>query len=179
MPDKITQYNTDFFKEMIAIAENIIRSLQKEDEKVRLNALTMLQDIPQMPRDSQTRQLKIYKETNTVLKKLYIASAKTIIQIIESNYTGFHDKAESYNYASPKEPIAAAEAIKLLPNAFIGGPIKSAVNSTDPNVRMIAINYYESLPSDIRISEIFPKNFSLIIKKLKVKLEESLMTRRG
>jgi hypothetical protein len=178
MPSIINQYNTDYFKEIISITEKIIRSLQKEDVQTKLNSLQMLKDLPDLPRDSGSKQLKMYKETKEVLKQLHIAAAIAIMSIIESNYTGIHDKTESYNYASPKEPIAAVEAIKLLPNAFIGGPIKSAVNSTDPNVQLIAINYYESLPSDIRISEIFPKNFSISVKKLKQKLEEKLAARR-
>ncbi len=179
MPGKATQHNIEFFREIISAAEKIIGFLQKEDINTKLNALKMLQELPQIPRDSESKKLKIYKETNDVLKKLHIASAKAIMHIIESNYKGIHDRTESYNYETPREPVEAAEAIKLLPNAFIGGPIKSAVNSTDPKVQMTAINYYESLPDDIRISEIFPKNFSIAVKKLKQKLEEKLKPKRG
>ncbi|MBN2403824.1 MAG: hypothetical protein JXN64_15725 [Spirochaetes bacterium] len=170
MSNKINKYNVEYFKEIISITEKIIRLLQKDEVQIKLNSLKMLEDIPQLPRDSESRQLKIYKETNEVLKKLYIASARAIMQIIESHYTGIHDKTASYNYATPIEPIMAAEAIKLLPNAFIGGPVKSAINSNDPRVQRIAINYFESLPGDIRISGIFPKDFSLVIKKLEQKL---------
>jgi hypothetical protein len=172
MPNNKNLNNVDYFNDIISKAENIIRSLQKEDMQTKLNSLLKLSDLPELPRDSNSRQLKIYKETKEVLKQLYIAAAKAIMDIIESNYTGIHDKTESYNYATPKEPVDAAESIKLLPNAFIGGPIKSAINSTDPKVQMIAINYFETLPSDIRISSIFPKDFSILIKKLKQRLAE-------
>ncbi|MFH0974903.1 MAG: hypothetical protein V1874_03875 [Spirochaetota bacterium] len=165
-------YDVDYFKGIISMAEDIARSVQKEDIQIKLNSLKKLNDLPRMPRDSESKQLKIYKETTESLKKLHIAAARAIMGIIESNFTGVHDKTESYNYASPKEPIAAAEAIKLLPNAFIGGPIKSAINSTNLNVQRIAIEYFESLPSDIRISEIFPKDFSVLVKKLKQKMNE-------
>jgi hypothetical protein len=179
MPKNKNFYNTDYFKEIISKAENVIQSLQKEDIQTKLNSLLKLNDLPELPRDSESRQLKIYKETKEVLKQLYIAAAKAIMDIIESNYSGVHDKTESYNYTTPKEPVNAAETIKLLPNAFIGGPIKTAINSTDPKVQMIAINYFETLPSDIRISQIFPKDFSIAVKKLKLKLDEKLTAARS
>jgi hypothetical protein len=154
------------------MARKIIQNLNKEDIQRKLDSIYMMKKLPKMPRDSKSRQLKIYDEANNVLKTLYIAVARAIMQIIDSNYSGFHDKTASYNYESPNEPVAAAEAIQLLPNAFIGGPIKSAINSTDPKVQMTAINYFESLPNSIKISSIFPDNFSLAVKKLKQKLSE-------
>jgi hypothetical protein len=179
MPDNKNVYSVKYFEEIISMAEKIIRSLQKEEIQTKLNSLKMLEDLPAMPRSSESKQLKIYKETVEVLKTLHIAAARAIMSIIESNYTGIHDKTESYNYATPNEPVVAAEAIKLLPNAFIGGPIKSAINSNDPKVQMIAINYFETLPSDIRISGIFPKDFSILIKKLKQKLAEKVTATRS
>lgn len=165
-----TSYNVEYFNNMISMAKKIIQNLKKEEIQAKLDSIYMLNKLPKMPRDSESRQLKIYNEANNILKILYIFSARAIMQIIDSTYTGIHDKTESYNYTSPKEPVAAAEAIKLLPNAFVGGPVKSAINSNDPKVQMIAINYFESLPGSVKISSVFPDNFSLIVKKLKKKL---------
>jgi hypothetical protein len=170
MPSVSTDYDVDFFTNAISIAEDIIRKLKKDDMQKKLDTIEMLNDLPKLPRDKESKQLMIYKEANKVYKDLYIAVARAIMFILDSTFAGIHDETDSYNYALPSGPIAAAEAIKLLPNAFVGGPIKSAINSNDPYVQMIAIEYFESLPSDIRISEIFPKDFNLLIKRLKPKV---------
>lgn len=171
---KAVSYNVDYFNNMISMAKTIIRNLQKEDIQDKLDSVYMLNDMPKMPRDSESRQLKIYEEANEVLKTLYVAAARAIMFVLDSNFTGVHDKTESFNYSSAKEPIAAVEAIKLLPNAFVGGPLKSAINNNDPNVQLIAIEYFESLPANIRISAIFPDDFNLKIKKLKQKITEKI-----
>ncbi len=171
MPAYTTMYDVAYFTEAISNAEKIIRDLKNDDLHKRMDSIIMLNDLPRLPRDEESKKLQIYKKVNEVYKKLYIEVARAIMNIIDSNYSGVHDKTESYNYAAPKEPVAAAEAIKLLPNAFIGGPIKSAINSINPQVQRVAIEYFETLPSDIRISGIFPKDFNLLVKKMKVKLE--------
>lgn len=167
-------YNIDYFTEAINIAEKFIRLLTKDDIETKLKAINALEKIPELPRDKESRQLKIYKEAGKVYKELYIAIARAIMSVLDSPFAGLHDKHESYNYSAPNEPVKAVEAIKFLPNAFVGGPIKSAINSHYPFVQKIAIEYFEKLPGDIRISEIFPKNYNLFIKRLKPKVNKQL-----
>jgi hypothetical protein len=170
MPTYTTTYDIAYFTNAISIAEKLIRDLKRDDIREKLETIRMLNELPKLPRDEESKSLKIYKPANEVYKKLYIEVARAIMFIIDSNYGGVHDKSESYNYAFPKEPVEAAEAIKLLPNAFVGGPIKSAVNSNYPQVQGIAIEYFETLPGDVRVSDIFPKGFGITLKKLKAKL---------
>jgi hypothetical protein len=166
------KYDVAYFTEAIDMAEKIIRDLKKEDLSRKLEAIQRLSEMPKLPRDEESRKLKIYKTATEIYKQMHIEIARGIMGIVDSNYAGIHDKSESYNYAAPNEPVIAAEAIKLLPNAFIGGPVKSAINSINPKVQQVAIEYFDTLPSDIRISEIFPKDFSILVKKLKAKLEK-------
>lgn len=174
MTSKTTNHNVEYFTNAIFEAENIIRKLKSSGIDAKINSIALFTELPKLPRDEESRQLKIYKEASETYKKLYIEVARAIMHVIDSSYAGFHDKAESYNYSPEQAPIAAVEAIKSLPNAFIGGPIKTAVASANPVVQKIAIEYFETLPSDIRISEVFPKDFNHQIKKLKPIVEKKL-----
>ncbi len=165
-----TTVNIDFFDNAISIAGDIINGLQKDDINMKLASIKKLNELPKLPRDQESRQLKIYDKAKEEYKNVHRTAARAIMDVLDSTFTGTHDKSDSYNYDSPEEPLAAAEAIKLLPNAFIGGPIKTALNSNDPNVQKIAIDYYESLPNDVRISQIFPPKFNILIKEVKAKV---------
>ncbi len=164
------KFDNEYFMNAISFVDQILKGLKVEDAQKKLKSIKKLSELSEIPKDDESRQLKIYKETVETYKRMYVEVARAIMYVLDSNYSGLHDESESYNYAPPKEPVAAVEAIKLLPNAYIGGPIKSAINTNNQFIQKIAIDYFESLPIDIRISNIFPDGYSVLIKKLKSKI---------
>ncbi|MBN1500003.1 MAG: hypothetical protein JW982_07605 [Spirochaetes bacterium] len=155
-------------KELIV---DIYNSLDSEEVAEQLDAVERLEELSVMMGDNSIKDLAEYKHVREVLKKLHIKTAKTLMSILESSASFSNDERHSFNYSEPKEQIQAAEDIKLLPNAFIGGPMKSAMNSKNPKVLRVAIDHYKSLPSSVRVSDVFPPNFGNIVRTIDSKLK--------
>lgn len=147
--------------------EKIVKKLDNDNIKVQLQVIQMIEKLPNISGDETIRELKEYKQVRNLLKQLYIKVAVTIMEILNAQNNFSSDIEHSFNYQEPVEQILAAEYISLIPNAFIGGPMKVAVTHSNSTVRKIAIDYYETLPSDIKYSEIFPPDFRQIIRGIK------------
>ena len=102
---KTLTYDVDYFTEAIHTAETIIRNLTKDDNDKKLAAIQQFTEISVLPRDEESKQLKIYKEATKVYKDLYIAIARAIMSILDSSFVGIHDATESYNYTPWRRPI--------------------------------------------------------------------------
>lgn len=153
-----------------SMAATIMKGFQDENSKKRLDTISMLEEIPDLAADKEMKEMKDYGEIKGILKKVYIESARTIMKTLETEYTFVGDKEDSFNYKEPLEPIQAAECIKILPNAFIAGPMKTAILNKHEKVRRIAVEYYDSLPTDLKYSGIFPEDFPQLIKRIKSEL---------
>ncbi len=155
-------------KKIRSAAAIILRELEVDDIRHKLETLKKLEGLPELPVDSVTRELKEYAETRDVYKRLYTSCARTIMTIISSNFlTGTGDPANSFNYSEPLAPLQAAEMIAFLPRAYMGGPIKAAAASQFPNVRDKAAEFYDSLPHEMKYSGSFPPGFRNYIRTLK------------
>lgn len=150
-------------------AQKISKELMKEDVNKQLNAICMIEKIPNISGDEELREMNDYSDVKTTLKQLYIDTARTIMNILGKESGFVNDQDHSFNYEEAKEPLLAAEYIKLLPNAYISGPMKSAINHTSTKVKKIAIDHYDSLPSEIKYSEVFAHDFRQIIRSIKAK----------
>ncbi len=150
---------------------DIYNSLDSEEIEEQLDAVEKLQITNELMSDSSIKELGEYKQVREVYKKLHIKTAKTLMSILESSSSFSCDERHSFNYSEPKEQIKAAECIRLLPNAFIGGPMKSAMNSRNPKVLKIAINHFKTLPPAVRVSDVFPPNFGNVIRTIDAKLK--------
>jgi hypothetical protein len=153
-----------------SMAALILEGLRDTNVNNRLDTLSRLEDLPDLSADREMKEMKDYAEVKGILKKLYIEAARAIMKILDTYGTFDGDPAASFNYKEPREPIRAAESIRLLPNAFIAGPMKSAIANQQVKVRKIAIEYYDSLPTDLRYSGIFPEDFPNVVKKAKSEL---------
>lgn len=145
----------------------IQEDLKNEDVRARLNAICRIEELPDITADESLREYKDYREVREVLKETYIEVARSIMGILEAEDAYSADPATSFNYTEPLEPLLAAEYIKLLPKAYIAGPMKSAVRNPHRKVRQIAIDYYDSLPADLKYSGLFPVDFNKTIARLK------------
>lgn len=154
------------------IAAKIMKELKDEKQEKQLNAIHMITDFPELSGDEEMKQMHGYKEVKEIMKKVYIESAKTIMNILDSSVAYSNDPKISFNYKKPVNQITAAEYIKILPNAFIGGPMKSAIKHPHPKVVKIAVDYYDSLPSDLKYSDVLPADFKNVIRKKKLELNE-------
>jgi len=154
------------------IARNIMKELKNENQRKQLNAIYMLKQFPDLSSDEEIKDMQDYKEVKEIMKQVYIESAKTIMKILDSSAAFSSDPKTSFNYMEPLDQMLAAEYIKILPNAFIGGPMKSAVNHPHPKVVRIAVEYYDSLPSDLKYSDVMPRGFKEVIRKKKSELKE-------
>ena len=140
-----------------SIALKILKSLNTTDLNEKLGALELLDSLPPLPSTDRALELKEFHETKEIYKRLYTICARSIMEIIGSDFTfGSHDPTHSFNYCDPEEPKLAAEKIRFLPKAYMGGPIKAALGSPYNQVNRIAVNFYEALPHDIKYSGSFP-----------------------
>ncbi|HOO73291.1 MAG TPA: hypothetical protein PK926_16145 [Spirochaetota bacterium] len=139
------------------MAQKIIQNLTDSDISLKLKTLEKLDDLPPLPTDNSTWDLKEFVETKDVYRRLYTLAARSIMEIINANYMhGRHDPAKSFNYVDPTEPLKAAEKIGFLPKAYMGGPIKAAVSSPYLEVNKVAVSFYDVLPQDLKYSQTFP-----------------------
>ncbi|MCP4135800.1 MAG: hypothetical protein GY754_32835 [bacterium] len=149
------------------MAQKIIDGLEDDDIRKSLNIICMIEDLPDISSDAELKTLKRYKEVKDILKKVYVTTARTIISILSSDVHFSSDAETSFNYIEPMEPLLAAEYMKLLPNAFVGGPMKAAINCPMDKVQQIAVEHYDSLPSDFKYSGIFPSEFKKRVRQLR------------
>ncbi len=156
----------------INLALEIIEGLKDDDIRRTLNNICKLESLPDLSGDDEVKDFKEYQAMRGVLKKLYIETARTIIDILGSEGGFSCDEANSYNYTEPLEAMLAAEYIKMLPKAFIGGPMKAAMNHPHGSVRRIVIEYFDSLPKELQYSDIFPANFRKSVKMMKAQLSD-------
>ncbi len=153
------------------IAKSIMKELKNENQKTQLNGIYMLKQCPDLSSDDELKEMQDYKEVKEIMKQVYIESAKTIMKILDSSVAYSSDHKTSFNYMEPVDQMLAAEYIKILPNAYIGGPMKSAVNHPHPKVVRIAVDYYDCLPADLKYSDVMPRGFKEIIRKKKAELK--------
>lgn len=149
------------------LASSIINDLKLEDVRKQLNTICRIEELPDLATDCDMKEMKDYVEVREILKKTYIEVARALMAILSAEDAYSADQKTSFNYSEPLEPMLAAEYIKLLPKAYIAGPMKAAVRNPHAKVRRIAIEYYDSLPSDLRYSGLFPVDFNKTIAKLK------------
>lgn len=140
-----------------ALAKEIIQKLENSDIDDKLELLEKLDELPPLPSDDRIYEYKEFTEAKESYKQLYKLSARAIIEILGSDLMhGRHDPGSSFNYEDPAGPIVAAKHIQNLPKAYMGGPIKAAIQSPYKKVNELGVNYYDSLPKDLKYSETFP-----------------------
>ncbi len=150
------------------LAMAIIQELEKSGATDKLDILDKLDALPPLPTDNDTWDLKDFKETKDVYKRLYTLAARSIMEIINTNFMhGRHDPDKSFNYADPIEPLKAAKKIGFLPKAYMGGPIKAAITSPYNEVNKVAVQFYDILPQDMKYSESFPDIMRKRIRSIK------------
>jgi len=155
---------------MKKIALLIIKELESEDLYDKLDTLDRLNRLPELPTDSVSCELKEYKETRDIYKRLYTIAARSIMQVLNSNFfLGAHDPSHSFNYSDPREPVRAAEKIQYLPKAYMGGPIRAAVTSPYPMVNKMAVEFYDELPQEMKFSSTFPDEVRKKIRNIRGK----------
>ncbi|MCP4138363.1 MAG: hypothetical protein GY754_45800 [bacterium] len=136
-------------------ALRILQGLEHEDINIKLEAITLMANLPSLPDDEESKSLKAYKEIKALYKQLYTGSARFIMDVLGSDFSyGSNDAENSFNFTEAEEPIIAAKGMCYLPNAYIGGPIRAAVESPNKTVKEIALQFYDSLPSDLKYSRI-------------------------
>lgn len=150
--------------------ERIIERMKAEETSKKLEAIKQIGHLEDFYGDEEMKQLKEYREYKDIQKKLNIATAKTLMNILDTAKSFSGDPVTSFNYTEPVELLDAAECIKLLPNAFIGGPMKSALNNSSVKVKKIALDYFDSLPREVKYSEVFPPNFTKLAAKIRSQL---------
>jgi hypothetical protein len=149
----------------------IIEGLKAEETKKKLEVLNQIRNLPDISGDEDIKQMKEYRQYRELLKSMHKATAKTIIHILDTEKSFSGDPEISFNYTEMVELQQAAECITLLPNAFIGGPIKSAINNRSVKVKLFALDYFDSLPREVRYSDVFPPNFTKLMAKLRAQLK--------
>ena len=160
----------DELREYRILAEKIYNQLLEQEEiREKLNTISRLEKLREMENDREFANLKEYKEVKAVCKKLYITVAKTLIDILNSQGMFSTDSEHSFNLTDPIEQMLATEYIKLLPNAYIGGPMKAAAISPFQQVHAIVADHYSNLPGEVKYSDIFPSNFAKMIRTIRPK----------
>lgn len=158
-------------EESVKVIDQIIEGLKAEETKIKLTFLQQIRDLPDLSLDEDIKQMKEYREYRNQLKKMHVATAKTIMHILDTEKTFSGDPETSFNYSEPVELLQAVQCITLLPNAFIGGPIKSAVNNPNIKVKVFALDYFDSLPREVRYSDVFPPNFTKLMAQLRSQIK--------
>ena len=158
----------DALKKGNALARVIIKELESDDIDDKLKTLDKLNKLPELPTKDGIYEYKEYSETKDLYKRVYTLAARTIMDILNTDHMHFrHDPSSSFNYTDPVEPIKAAESIKFLPKAYMGGPVKAAVQSPYEKVYTLGVNYYDSLPRDLKYSQSFPDSIRKRIRSIK------------
>ena len=152
-------------------AMKIIEGLDVEDIRKKLSAIAQIEQLSNVSCDDEIRELKEYRSLKGTLKDLHIAIARSIMDILSSEASFSGDAESSFNYTEPLDEMLAAEYIKLLPNAYIAGPMKTAIKSPHLKVIEIAIDHYDSLPSDVKYSGLFPDDFKQVVRAIKTKIK--------
>ena len=151
-------------------AIELMGKLEDENRSNVLNAINSIQEIPNLTGDDELKELKEYPVMRSTLKNLYVATARALINIFNEDADFSCDEVNSFNYVEPLEVMLAAKYIKLLPKAFIGGPIKAALSHPYHKVQKIAVDYFDSLPDDLKYSDIFPTNFRSSVRVIRNQL---------
>lgn len=155
-------------------ALSIIDGLKVDDVKKKLKLIRMIEDFPDFSGDDEIKERSDYHELKKLLKTLYIEIARTIMAILDVGEDYVVNRQSSFTHSEPVDAMEAAECIKLLPNAYIGGPMKSAISNPHLKVKKIAVDYYGSIPADVKFSGVFPTDFSKVVMELKTKLKGQL-----
>ncbi len=153
------------------IAKVIMEELKDENIRKQLNTICKLESFPDLSLDDEMKEMKDFREVKGILKQVYIEVARTLMKILDISTADMITEQTSFNNTEPYDQMLAAEYIKMLPNAFISGPMKSAIKSPFKQVVKIVVEYYDSLPSDLKYSDIFPIGFKDIVRKRKSELK--------
>lgn len=144
-----------------------------EEVKDKIAAMKSIEFLPEIISDNSLYNLNGYKEMRGNLKRLYIKVAETIMEILNSNKVFCDEKENSFVDEDYTVVIEAAKCVKLLPNAFIGGPMKAAIGCQNADVLKFVSTYYRTLPTDLKVSEVFPPDFRNKVRQVNMQLNAS------
>ena len=147
--------------------------INSEEVKDKINAIKSIEFLPEIISDNSLYHMNGYKEMRGNLKRLYIKVAETIMDILKFDKIFDDERDNSFTEADYTEVIEAAECIKLLPNAFIGGPMKAAIGCHNADVLKFVSRYYRTLPTDLKVSEVFPPDFRNKVRQVNLQLNAS------